>query len=363
MIICGNCGNPNEDGSAFCGECGTPLGKPDSQKPATKFDTDAVIDNLADAAGKTVQGAKDLAGMINETVTTTLKSQAAQADKEVAQEISRAQRSGKKKAAPSTTGTAFMSSTELWSWLQKGSKRQHFYTEEESTLTEEEYIGILAKKIADNNVPATIRARRIQWDRSNVKQDIYLILPVSDAVNPLSCLVQFNRVGKFTFVEEKTFITPPDLPAVPQKKVAISDDLKQKTIYLFVGLVVALIGLLVCGLALIIGITILIIGAGCAWIGYSAQRKLDALLEHNRNCDRQEIAWSDAWNNWENSIFLHSFQESVNGQISRIYDAAFECVKQINDELFSQQKSVEESESRSMNELEQLISRRKDNYR
>ena len=100
-----------------------------------------------------------------------------------------------------------------------------------------------------------------------------------------------------------------------------------------------------------------------AWLGNTARLKVAALEEHNRNCAAQEVAWNQAWNNWENSIFLHSFQENVNGQISRIYDAVFECIKQLNEELFSQKESAEQEESQSMNELEQLIARRKDSYR
>ena len=60
---------------------------------------------------------------------------------------------------------------------------------------------------------------------------------------------------------------------------------------------------------------------------------------------------------------IHSFQENVNGQISRIYDAVFECIKQLNGELFTQQESAVDEESQTMNELEELINRRKATYR
>ena len=88
-----------------------------------------------------------------------------------------------------------------------------------------------------------------------------------------------------------------------------------------------------------------------------------AIREHNAKCAAQERAWNAAWENWKNSIFLHSFQEDINGQLSRIFDAVFETIKQVNAELFSDAKSVEQEESSKMNELEQLIARRKDEYR
>ncbi len=365
MKTCKRCGYVNENDSSFCGKCGSPFSASDENiASGSQIDSGAVVDTLSEVADKTIRGAKDLAGKINATVSTTVENQKTKANEEAQKEIARVQKKPRKKPSNAATGTDYMSSTELWSWLLKSSKRQHFYTEEENTLSSSGYIRLLAKRLEENKVPANVTSRRIQWDRSNVMQSIYLIQPISNAVNPLSCLVQFNHVGKFTFVEEKTFITPPELPEVPQKKVAISDELKKRARYLPIGIVVAIIGLL---LTLIgqttAGPVAILCGAAVAWFGYGAQQKLNALQEHNKKCDMQEAAWNAAWNNWEDSIFLHSFQENVNGQISRIYDSVFECIKQLNGELFSQEETGEDATSQSMNELEQLIARRKDTYR
>lgn len=376
MKKCSNCGYVNDDDSTFCGQCGNrlddqpstqptvqPVEPPASEPAPPQLDTEAILGTINDVADKTARGAKDLADKINVTVSTTIKNEKAKAAESAQKEIDRAQRAGggKKKTVPKGS-TAYMSTTELWSVLQKNSKRQHFYTEEENTLTQEDYVGLLDKKLESNNVPAHIVTRKIKWDRSDVSQVIHLIQPVSDAVNPLSCLVQFNHVGKFTFVEEKTFITPPDLPEVPKKKVRIPEELRQHALWMPLGGGIALFGLWLCTIILSFGLIVLLVGAAIAWYGFRSQQKLKALREHNENCDRQERAWNAAWDNWENSIFLHSFQENVNGQISRIYDAAFECIKQINGELFDQ-KVDEGEESSSLNELEQLIERRKDSYR
>ena len=108
---------------------------------------------------------------------------------------------------------------------------------------------------------------------------------------------------------------------------------------------------------------LILVGGALIWYGYSAKQQLNALREHNKKCKQQEKAWTAAWDNWEDSIFLHSFQENINGQISRIYDAVFECIKQLNEEMFAQKASAEQQETRSMNEMEQQIARRKDDYR
>ena len=381
MKTCKNCGTLNDDKDLFCSECGTrleespkpeptptpepaPTSTPSSTPSVPTVDVDAAVETISEIADKTKRGARDLAEKINATVNETLENQKAKANSEAQQEIARAQKAKATTKRNASSGTKYMSSTELWSWLQKSGKRQHFFTEEENTLTQDDYMERLSQKISDNNVPASVFKRHIQWDRSSLSQDICFVQPVSDAVNPLSCLIQFNHVGKFTFVEEKTFITPPDLPKVPEEKVGIPGDLVEKSAWMLRGGLVAVVGLCCFFFNLApVGVVGLLVGAGLAWIGYSAQQKIEALREHNRNCDRQELAWNKAWDNWENSIFLHSFQENVNGQISRIYDAVFECIKQLNSELFTQQESAVDEESQSMNELEELINRRKATYR
>ena len=57
------------------------------------------------------------------------------------------------------------------------------------------------------------------------------------------------------------------------------------------------------------------------------------------------------------------FQEEINGQVSRIYDSVFASIKQVSDELFNTDKKTEETEVMKMNELEQMINRRKDEYK
>lgn len=359
MKICKSCGAQNEDTAVVCEKCGGELGP-------SQIDLNDVKQTVSVAADKAFSGAKDLAGKINSAVNTTLEHQKEKVNQEVQQQITNAQRTKKSpRAEVSSKGTEYMSSTELWSWLQKSSKRQHFFTEEENTLSQEDYIQKLSQKLVDNHVPASVATREVVWDRSQISQKITYVQPVSEAVNPLSCLVQFCHVGKFTFVEEKTFITPPDLPPVPEKPVTISAELRKRANWILGGILLALAGLLIMFPLeqAVVGIVVLLAGAAMAWFGYSAHMKVSALEEHNKKCAAQELAWSKAWNNWENSIFLHSFQESVNGQISRIYDSVFECIKQLNDEIFAQKDSVEQEESQSMNELEQLIARRKDTYR
>ena len=118
--------------------------------------------------------------------------------------------------------------------------------------------------------------------------------------------------------------------------------------------------LIVVGLAMIIaspGITIclILVAALPLYFGFSQSNSLSKKIEHNKRCEEQRKKWDKAWEDWENSVVLHSFQEEINGQVSRIYDSVFASIKQVSDELFNTDKKTEETEEMKMNELEQMI--------
>lgn len=111
-----------------------------------------------------------------------------------------------------------------------------------------------------------------------------------------------------------------------------------------------------------LGVILIVVAAILFWIGFGASQQRERLRQHNRKCAEQEEAWNTAWDNWQQNIFTHSFQEDINGEISRIFDSVFDCIQQLNNALFKGQASTQQ-DAQSMNELEQLISRRKDEYR
>ena len=98
--------------------------------------------------------------------------------------------------------------------------------------------------------PAASIALTIYFNGSSLSFKLGANPPSSptDVVNPLSCLLQFNHVGKFVFVEEKTFITPPDLPYPPMKPKLI-DEAKKKLagMLMLYGLIAFFVGILLLG--------------------------------------------------------------------------------------------------------------------
>ena len=268
------------------------------------------------------------------------------------------------KSTPIVKDSPQLKTVELWSWLKQNSRRHLFHSQIQANLSIDEYMKKVQEKITTNGVPAVITPKKITWDRSNVSRVDYFIEPSTNVANPLSCLLQFNHVGQFTFVEEKTFVTPPDLPEVPQKKRDI--DTKNQSflgMLLLYGILAIIIGLVLMMMNGGLGFALLIAGGVMVFFGYSSSQSNRDNIEYNRKCEEQEYKWRMAWEKWQNTIFYHSFQEDINGQLSRIFDSVFDCVKQVNEEVFGVKDVLDQSDSKGMNELEQQIARRKDDYR
>ena len=387
MRICDNCGFTLADDDLFCGNCGTkqeisvPAANEETAATAETPETDgntasngkfdyekeitAAKETAKELAGKATAGAQQIAAGAKDlasNLSKKMEEKKASIKEEVAKEAKKQNLVVKNNLKGSGNPSSYMSSKELWSWLKKDAKRQQYYNEEVQEITEDEFMELIAQKLEENKVPAQVERRKIQWDRSNVTKETYFVRPITEAANPISCLVQMSHIGKFSFVEEKTFITPPDLP---EKKTPLRIDpslLERQKFFLYgvIGVIAALFLLAINpGLGLVAGA----IAGVLLWFGYSAYAKVKEIEKYNKECTDIESQWNFAWKKWQESIFLHSFQEDMNGQLSRIYDAVFECIKQVSIEVFKNTATEEVSDRNNLNELEQLIERRKDDYR
>lgn len=387
--FCSNCGATLEDDSKYCSNCGSEVYKSTSSTESSVNDmeqeprffyqaeestndenahdsgnSEGLDDSIKRAATasaqKALDGAHDLVDKFNKKIEDSRTASNEKIEEEIKKQKQEIENQKKKMRLNSKS---YMSGNELWSWLKQSSKRQHFYTEQISILSEDEYFEELKTKISDNLVPAVIEKKNFHWDRSGVHKEDYIVKPLTADVNPLSCLIQFIHIGKFTFVEEKTFITPPNLPDVPLKKKPIDENIiKISSSLMTYGIIAFIVGLIL-NAFVSTGSMIIMCGVVLFIAGILLLLKNKSILEYNKKCEEMEKAWEDAWINWQESIFIHSFQEDINGQVSRIYDSVFECVKQVNDGLFNAKEVVEVSESTSINDLESIIERRKQEYR
>lgn len=403
---CSNCGAPLQEGSAFCGRCGqrvdvqatTVIVGREQVSVSNEYDQDDIepispytptndvqessgIDSASDEykPASISQRVSDAASLVQGRVSETAQSVRRAIDSAgVKDRVSDAARSlqnavdaatsGKPRREPKPVDTNksssrqdYLSRTDLWTWLKKDERRQLFYTEERDLLSEDEYMELVSQRLIQNEVPAAIEQKTIRWDNSDAKTLTYFVRPSSTAVNPLTCLLQFSNVGRFSFVEQKTFLAPPNLPPYPESKLPIPG--KERLGLLFYGGLCALAGLLTLRPFGSFGVLLLIVGCVMMAVGYPALQKIKEVNEHNKRCDEQLAAYNKAWKDWEDTVFLHSFQESTNGKITRIYQAVFESIKQVNAEQFKDVEPTDERVDTSMAEMRQQISSLKESYR
>ena len=351
MRYCTNCGFELEPDSNFCTNCGTPADGLADQRTEPES-----IQEMAEPEPEVMQNSGYYESNHTEAVS-SVKTAA-----EIMQE--EAQKAAMQSAAYSvnTGNTRYMSTTELWSWLKKDAKRQLFFTQEENTLTESDFIRKVAAKMWDNGVPAQIEKKKIEWDRSGIRDDCYIVSPYTNAVNPISYIIRFRHIGKFSFVEEKTFITPPDLPEVPDTPIDGENKYGNSVLMLTVGVILFFVGMMIMPNSQNMGMYMFMAGLLFTGVGGYNTYKYNEIMKHNKKCAEQLRAWNQAWNNWNNSVFTFSFQEDVNGQLSRIFDSIYGCIKQVSEEIFDEKPAMEDVTAQQQSVLEEMINRRREEY-
>ena len=394
-MFCSSCGKPMDDADKFCSYCGASAVMVPKSRAEEINDLPQVNEDRASASQAAEENndnsenplfssddfdemrkrITEKAGKATEAVSST----ASNALEKVSKSIS----SGKKKAESSTkisspeperaglvsneySGSNYMTQKELWTWLKKDSKRQQFYTDDIDTETEDEYIDVLREKLRENQVPVKVEKRAITWDRSGAGEALYFVTPTTKVVNPLSYIVQFSHVGKFTYVEEKTFITPPKLPQSPHvKKPVDREGLARANQMMMFGGAAIILGIVFMSMRLGTSASFTIMGAGALilFIGLFLKGRINDILQYNAKCDQEMAAWNRAWNKWQTSIFIHSFQEDANGQLSRIFDSVYTTINQLNDVKYKDRKTLEDRDINEMAELENMIKIKQQEYR
>ena len=355
--ICPNCGQELKDDQLFCTNCGEKFEEKQTIASKAKVNSDYLkskIDSIDYSAAKeslneltstAYEGAKDVANKVNKSL-----KEKQQKEKE------------KYKKYDGENIEVSLGLTPLWTWLKKDSKKEHFYNETELTLEENQFISAVQAKLNENMVPVQISKEDVVWDRMDEYQSRYVIHSLDkNVVNPYSCLLSFNKIGKFTFVEENIFITPPKLTKVPGTKVDLPPN-NGLSLILY-GVAALIIGMVVG--AQIAGLLLVCIIVGICLIAYGIMLNSNraSAIVHNKQVDKDIKEWNRIWDEWERKSLMCSFQEDSNGQLSRIFDAVYDTVKQVSAELIKGKVVSSEVEKNDLNDLEQLVSRRRNEYR
>lgn len=394
--ICSNCGAPLEDDYAFCAVCGKPVPAPKpieaEPEPAIaieqKIIKETAVCKNCGAPMHSTDPACPECGMRNpdfrdnaeQTVQQPVSSYQPELVAQPAspyqpqpavqtvptyptepavQPVSSPNAAPQKAAQPQIVRKQMMDSsvshTKMWSELKQSSSRKLFYTENKPGISEEEYFRKLQEKLNENQVPAYLDTRRFEWDNAGVYRTQTIVVPNVTTANPNSCLLQVSHVGYFTFVEHKTFITPPNLPPYPENMKSVdSDGVRNSIIMGGIGVL-----LVVFGLKMLI---LLVFGLVLIFLAYLAYKSCKEAQAHNSKVRQQRQAWNKAWDEWKKLSFVGAFEEDSNGEIGRIYEAVFETMNQVNKEVFHAEPASVENDTANLNELEDLIARRKKEY-
>ena len=349
--ICPNCGQELKDDQLFCTNCGekfeekqttTQNSKLNSNYLKSSIDYSAAKESINEVINTTYEGAKDIANKMNNSL----------------KEKQQKEKDKYKKYDGQNIGVND-DLTPLWTWLKKDSKKEHFYNETELTLEENQFISAVQAKLDENMVPVKIVKEDVVWDRLEDYQTRYVIHSLDEnIVNPYSCLLSFNKIGKFTFVEENIFITPPKLTKVPGTKVDVP--LSNGNSFILYGVAAMIIGMIIVSALLLV---CLLVGICLIAYGIWLNKNIASAIEHNKQVDKDIREWNRIWDEWERKSLMCSFQEDSNGQLTRIFDAVYDTVRQVSAELIKGKIVNSEVEKSDLNDLEQLVSRRRNEYR
>ncbi len=248
----------------------------------------------------------------------------------------------------------------LWQVLGNSRTQQSYYTEDISEVSEREFGLALQKKLDSNGVSGRVERTTIRWDESGVTQQRLVIRPLGIKNSPMCFFVGLDRVGKFTFIEEKTVIKPPELPATPQKE---QPEIKPDSKTLFIGIGIAIAGLALIGTMLPIALIALVVGIVMIITFANANTQYNDAKEHNKKVKEDTAAWLKAWEEWENNVFMVSYLSDTNDVIGRIHTAFHETVEQVSQAFFSKKPEQVSVDKASQSDLRQALEKRRASFR
>ena len=172
--------------------------------------------------------------------------------------------------------------------------------------------------------------------------------------------VGLDRIGKFTFIEEKTVIKPPELPTMPE---SVREETKPDKKTLLIGVCVAIAGLLLISVQLLIAIIALVIGIIMICSFATECNELKSAKEHNKKVEEEVTDWVKAWNEWEDTVFITSYLADTDDVIGRVHTAFHETVEQVSQEFFFNQPEQISVDKASQTDLRQAIEKRRTSFR
>lgn len=383
MKFCTNCGMQLEDDTLFCTNCGMKQEelrtdsktKPESKNVERKMpNSSAQANTQSDMTVKIRKIRRDIMECTNSQELFIMMDKFPEINQY--QELSTTytqklnnlldkEQESSKRIRRSNQGTV-----NLWTWIRAAGGKTIYENNENDNLTKESFMVSVADKLKENEIPAQIISKNIIWDGGKQTTAEYAV-DIKDPTleNPYEMLLQFVRIGKFTFVGNNLFITPPHLPKFPREEVKVPSG--GAWIACLLGFLMTFFELdkintdttTYYGMSasststgdltiLLAGIALLIIGG---LFIFDRRQK----IENNRLRKQEIAAWNLAWDEWEESHMEYVFQQVVNGRLECIREAIVKSVKQVCDEKFSKAPVVEEKAETKQSDIEAIIAKKR----
>ena len=151
----------------------------------------------------------------------------------------------------------------------------------------------------------------MNWDDTNTKQLRVVVRYMGNdtTTDIVRFLVGVDQMGNFSYVEEKIYLKPPDLPAVPRKKKennwASSNDLG----CLFILLIFVI-----------------------PFILWAIEEK--KVRDWNKEAELEKAAWDAAWEKWQKETLTAAYLAKTDDVFGRFTQAMSSTVEQVLQVLF-----------------------------
>lgn len=244
-------------------------------------------------------------------------------------------------------------SFDLWTWIRAGNSDSVLYENDKNPdVDKDRFMSLLAGKIRENGLPANVQRKKVVWDGGKEVTDEYIVdINDTSVINPFSIVVNFTKIGKFSFVRQNLFITPPNLPDVPGKIPKISG---------VWAIVVGLLLMLIAGSfssssmysmsssdssGMAWGVLLLCIGGGIEFFKYMRKTAWDR--------------WNEAWEQWQRKCVEYTFQNIVSGRLECLQKGVSHSIKQVCDSLYYNALVSEDHSKVDQVDLEAAIAKKK----
>lgn len=233
-------------------------------------------------------------------------------------------------------------SKELWTWIRAGNKDAILYENDANpSVGKEQFMNILDQKLRENGVPASLKKESVNWDLGKQVTEEYEVDIKDDSLeNPFSLIVNFTKIGRFSFARENLFVTPPKLPPAPKEIPTYSG-----VIWIVFGVLLLIMGDMMGEFGTIAGLILCCVGGVMEFIKYSRKQA------------KQQ--WEKAWNDWMTEQVEYTFQQVVNGKLECIQAAVKKSLSEVCEELYPNALVQEDHSQIDQADLEAAIAKKK----